>query len=57
MRVIVTMSAVSSEITKEDIELYFEAQGNDIRVESPIELFKAEGKAVVTLVGITAKGI
>ena len=49
------MSSISSEIMKEDIESYFEAQGDDIQVES-VQLLKAERKAVVVLVGITAKG-
>ena len=53
--VTVHISSVSSEITKEDIESYFEAQGDDIQVES-VKFLKAEGKATVELVGITEKG-
>ena len=49
------MTSVSSEITKEDIESYFEAQGDDIQVES-VKFLKAERKAVAELVGITEKG-
>ena len=54
-RVIISMTSVSSELTKEDIESYFEAQGDDIQVES-VKLLKRERKAVAELVGITEKG-
>ena len=54
-RVIVYISSVSSEIMKEDIENYFEAQGDNIQVQSA-KFLRAEEKVIVELVGITAKG-